>query len=95
MYYCWEKNNSFFYLWIGVVKKIICMIDKELIEENNIRWIISINGNREEFFYEANNNDATCHDPNPGVMTGARERKLLYPEPVASLKNKTSSATHP
>ena len=29
-----------------------------------------------------------CHDPNPGVMTGARERELLYPEPVASLKIK-------
>ena len=35
-----------------------------------------------------------CHDPNPGVMTGAKERELLYPEPVASLKNKTSNATH-
>ena len=30
-----------------------------------------------------------CHDPKPGVMTGAIKRKLLYPEPVASLKNKT------
>ena len=30
-----------------------------------------------------------CHDPKPGVMTGARERELLYPEPVASLKIKT------
>ena len=29
-----------------------------------------------------------CHDPNPGVMTGAREREFLYPEPVASLKIK-------
>ena len=32
---------------------------------------------------------AGCHDPKPGVMTGARERELLYPEPVASLKIKT------
>ena len=37
---------------------------------------------------------ASCHDPIPGVMTGAREWELLYPEPVASLKIKISNATH-
>ena len=36
-----------------------------------------------------------CHDPIPGVMTGVRERELLYPEPVASLKIKITNATHP
>ena len=35
-----------------------------------------------------------CHDPNSGVMTSAREPELLYPEPVASFKNKTTDATH-
>ena len=35
-----------------------------------------------------------CHDPNSGVMTGARERELLYPEPVASLKIKTLNKTN-
>ena len=44
------------------------MMDNELIEENNIGGIISINGNGEEFFDEANNNDATFEEPYVGIM---------------------------